>query len=282
MMSAARRCSGRDVSPVVRALAGHLASSASTCTNLDWALMTYRGHRRRELRARLLPRVAGARDQGGAARDAAGRGAAEDARGANCTRTSSSTRCTRSRRCVHTQPDAADRMISRLSDLLRITFAGRVPRACRCRRSSSSCRSTSRSSRRVFRIGSPSDYDIDPGHARRRSAAPDPAAAGRERDQARRVAADRAGHDLASRRGRDGDVLWLEVRDNGVGLTRRRAGAARQRRRTVQHPRPARMPLRRRAGARLLRSGPGPDRRDARSRFTASRRAATRRAPRVA
>ena len=54
---------------------------------------------------------------------------------------------------VHTDPDSADRMISRLSDLLRITF-DRVRRAarCRCRRSSSSSRSISRSSRRASRI----------------------------------------------------------------------------------------------------------------------------------
>ena len=39
------------------------------------------GHRRAELRARVLPRVAGARGQGGAARDAARRGAAAHARG---------------------------------------------------------------------------------------------------------------------------------------------------------------------------------------------------------
>ena len=58
--------------------------------------------------------------------------------------------------CIR-NPDAADRMISRLSDLLRLTFDRSGAAASRCRKSSSSSRSTSRSSRRGSRTGSRSD-----------------------------------------------------------------------------------------------------------------------------
>ena len=49
-------------------------------SNLDWALMTYCSHRRPQLCARLLPRVAGRVRSSGATRNAAGGGAAQDAR----------------------------------------------------------------------------------------------------------------------------------------------------------------------------------------------------------
>ena len=89
-------------------------------------------------------------------------------------------------------------------------------------------------------------------HARRRGAAPDPAAAGRERDQARHRAAERARGSCRSRRRRQGDKLWIEVRDNGVGLSAERARPAAQRRRPLEHPRPPRVPVRQRAPARVL------------------------------
>ena len=110
----------------------------------------------------------------------------------SCTRTSCSTRCTPSRPWCTRNPDLADRMISRLSDLLRLTFdrsgASRVP----LQEELEFLAEVSRH-RTDALPGSPDGSVRNRSrHARRRGAAADPAAAGRERDQARHRAAERS------------------------------------------------------------------------------------------
>ncbi len=109
-------------------------------------------------------------------------------------------------------------MISRLSDLLRITFdrsgeaegvaegGDRVPPEVSRHRTDALPGSSHRA------CGDRS------GRARRRSAADDSAAAGRERDQARHRAAAASRDTCRSSAGRTDDRLWMEVRDNGGGL----------------------------------------------------------------
>ena len=112
-----------------------------------------RGDRRPELRARLLPRVAGARAQGGTSRDQPDGGAAEDARG----RTAPALPVQHAARDLDA---GAHQSGSRRSDdqpAERSAAADvrslRRGRRAAARRSSSSCRSTSRSSRSASRIG---------------------------------------------------------------------------------------------------------------------------------
>ena len=86
---------------------------------------------------------------------------------------------------IHRDPESADRMISRLSDLLRITFdrSGEpkitLKEEIEFLQKYLDIEQTRFPDRLVVRV------EIDPDVARRRSAADDPAAARRERDQAR-------------------------------------------------------------------------------------------------
>ena len=145
---------------------------------------------------------------------------------------------------VHTDPDAADRMISRLSDLLRLTFDRSGRRGVRCRKNWSSCRSISRSSRPASRIGCRFDFDIDPETLD--AEVPRLILQPLVENAIKHGVSPKSGAGLvqiASRR--KAEKLWIEVRDNGVGLGTA-AGAPHARRRPVQHARPARVPLRRR------------------------------------
>ena len=89
--------------------------------------------------------------------------------------------------------------------------------------------------------------------ARHRRAAADPAAAGRERHQARHRPARRsgAGADLRAEAATTGS--WIEVRDNGVGLSRNARARVHERRRPVEYAGAARMPVRQPAPARFRR-----------------------------
>ena len=119
---------------------------------------------------------------------------------------------------VHTNPDAADRMISRLSDLLRLTFdrsgAARVPlqEEIEFLQKYLEIEQTRFQDRLTVR------YDIDP----------DTLDAEVPRLILQPIVENAIKHGVSPRTGlglvevvsrRDGDSLWLEVRDNGVGLT---------------------------------------------------------------
>ena len=100
---------------------GRRTCSASTSQNLDFTLMTYTTVAGPQLRAALQPGVAGPRRQGSAARDRLVEARLRTLEAElqphflfNTLHAISS--------LVHTNPDGADRMISRLSDLLRLTF----------------------------------------------------------------------------------------------------------------------------------------------------------------
>ena len=236
-----------------------------------------RRHRRIELRAGVLPRVAGPRAQGGAARDQPGRGAVENARG----RAPSAFPVQHASRDLvahphpaglgrpHDQPPqrSAAHHVRPLGGGARAAAGGaRVPAEVPGDRADA----VSGSAHGQVRDRS--------GDARRRGAAPDPSAAGRERDQARRGAAQRSGHDshlVAARRRRPAP---RGARQRGRPH-RRRAREAARRRGSVEHAGPPRMPVRRRARAGVLRSGPRADRRDALSLSPRLRRAPTRLRP---
>jgi LytS/YehU family sensor histidine kinase len=118
---------------------------------------------------------------------------------------------------VHTNPDGADRMISRLSDLLRLTFDDRARHACRFRRNWSSCRSTRRSNRPASRPPH--------GQVRHRSETLD---AEVPRLILQPLVENAIKHGVSPKPGaglvqitarRKGENLWIEVSDNGVGLS---------------------------------------------------------------
>ena len=123
-------CSGPDMISSPSLQLAHRSASAIFLTNMDWALMTYAAIVGSEPRARVSPRVAGARAERAAAGDAALRRPAEDAAG-GAPSALPVQHAARHLDAVHTKPELADRMISRLSDLLRLTFdqsgASRVP-----------------------------------------------------------------------------------------------------------------------------------------------------------
>ena len=52
------------------------------------------------------------------------------------------------------------------------------------------------------------------------------------------------GGQISNRAGRDGERLWMQVRDNGVGLQGAHAAGAAHRRRPLEHARSARLSLR--------------------------------------
>ena len=118
---------------------------------------------------------------------------------------------------VHTNPDAADRMISRLSDLLRITFdrsgAVRIP----LQEELEFLEKYLEIEQTRFQDRLTVDYDIDP----------ETLDAEVPRLILQPLVENAIKHGVAPRSGpgtiritarRDGEVLWLEVRDNGVGL----------------------------------------------------------------
>ena len=120
---------------------------------------------------------------------------------------------------MHRDVEAADGMIARLSDLLRMSLDRSACRRCRSRRSSTSSRSTWRSNKRASGTVSPCVFDVEPDDARRAGAEPPPAAARRKRHQARHRPAARAGARSRSRRGASGDTAGAGGRDDGVGMS---------------------------------------------------------------
>ena len=155
---------------------------------------------------------------------------------------------------VHTDPEAADRMISRLSDLLRLTFDRiRGRRASRSRRSSSSCRSISQIEQIRFQDRLSVRFDIDPETLD--AEVPRLILQPLVENAIKHGIAPRSGHGLVqvSAKRTDGRDL-----DRGAGQRRgsehERESAIQRRRRPVEHARAARVPLRRRAPARVRRS----------------------------
>jgi two-component system LytT family sensor kinase len=121
---------------------------------------------------------------------------------------------------VHTNPDAADRMISRLSDLLRLTFdrsgAARVPlqEELEFLQKYLEIEQTRFQDRLTVR------YAVDPETLD--AEVPRLILQPLVENAVKHGVAPRAGEglvEISSRR--DGDALWLEVRDNGVGLSGR-------------------------------------------------------------
>ncbi|MEO6213424.1 MAG: histidine kinase [Vicinamibacterales bacterium] len=119
---------------------------------------------------------------------------------------------------VHTNPDSADRMISRLSDLLRLTFdrsgAARVPlqEELEFLQKYLEIEQTRFQDRLTVR------YDIDPDTLD--ADVPRLILQPLVENAIKHGVSPRVGHgviEIVSRR--DGDRLWLEVRDNGVGLS---------------------------------------------------------------
>ena len=203
-----------------------------------------------QLRAALQPRVAGARRQGSAARNAAGRSAAADAASRAATAFSlqhaardlvARAHQSRRRRSNDQPPERSAAPHVRSFGCATNFAAGgaRVPAEVSRDRADALQRSS---------LGPLRDRS---GNARRRSAAPHPAAARRERDQARHLAEAgcRTGADLDEAAGR-GSVDRGERQRRR--LERRRAGAASQRRRPVEYSRPPRVPVRRRSSHRVL------------------------------
>ena len=140
------------------------------------------------------------------------------------------------------QPDAADRMISRLERSAAHHFGSIADRrACRCRRSLSSCRSISRSKQTRF-------HDRLDGALRHRSRTLD-AEVPRlilqplvENAIKHGVVSPMPGEGLVQILARrDGDRLWMEVERQWRRAVGRRARQAAQRRRPLQHPRSAAM-----------------------------------------
>jgi signal transduction histidine kinase len=119
---------------------------------------------------------------------------------------------------IHTKPDAADRMISRLSDLLRLTFdrsgAARVP----LQEELEFLQKYLEIEQTRFQDRLTVQYAVDP----------DTLDAEVPRLILQPIVENAIKHGVSPRTGlgtvaissrRDGDNLWLEVRDNGVGLT---------------------------------------------------------------
>ena len=146
---------------------------------------------------------------------------------------------------VHTNPDGADRMISRLSDLLRLTFDRSGAARVSLQEELEFLQKYLEIEQTRFQDRLTVRFDDRSRHARRRSAAPDSAAARRERDQARRLAKAwrRTGADLDEAAGREALDRGQRQRRR---VERRRARAAAQRRRPVEYARPPRVPVRRR------------------------------------
>ena len=156
-------------------------------TNMDWTLMTYSAIVGLSHALALPSRVTGA----GAERASSSRRSSSEARLRTLqaelhphflfnTLHAIST-------LVHTKPDLADRMISRLSDLLRLTFDRSGRRRVPLQEELEFLAEVPRD-RADAVPGSPDGALRDrSGHARRRGPAPDPAAARRERHPARRA-----------------------------------------------------------------------------------------------
>jgi signal transduction histidine kinase len=125
---------------------------------------------------------------------------------------------------VHTKPDAADRMISRLSDLLRITFDRSGTARVTLHEETEFLQKYLEIEQTRFQDRLHVVYDIDP----------DTLDAEVPRLILQPLVENAIKHGVAPRTGpgtvriassREGNALWLEVRDDGVGLT----GAARAR-----------------------------------------------------
>ena len=82
------------------------------------------------------------------------------------------------------------------------------------------------------------EMDIAPNTLVGAGAQPDPAAAGGERHPPRHRSAPRAGIHPHQARRQVFDELWMEICDNGLGLTRFGGSSPARRRRPAQHPRP--------------------------------------------
>ncbi len=163
---------------------------------------------------------------------------------------------------VHTQPNDADRMISRLSDLLRITFSRSDAPCVTLQEELEFLQKYLEIEQTRFQDRLTVEYDIDPdtldGEVPRLILQP------LVENAIKHGVAPRTGPgivSIASRR--DADDLYLVVRDNGVGLSGRRARQASRRRRALEHPRSTRVPLRQRLRAQFHRVGPGLDGRNA-------------------
>ena len=158
---------------------------------------------------------------------------------------------------VHTKPDAADRMISRLSDLLRLTFDRSGAHGVSLQEELEFLQKYLEIEQTRFQDRLTVRFDIDPETLD--AEVPRLILQPLVENAIKHGVAPRSGPGLvqiASRR-EDGR-LWLEVSDNGVGLERRRARPAAQRRRPVEYPRSPRVPLRRRAiGFEFSDGGPG-------------------------
>ena len=210
-----------------------------------------------QLRPALLPRVAGARGQGGATRNPPRRGAAARRSKPNCTRISSSTRCTRSRRSCTRNPDGgrSDDQPPERSAAHHVRRARGAPRVS-LQEELEFLQKYLEIEQTRFQDRLTVDLRHRSRHARRRGAAAHPPAARRERDQARRREARSGPGSISIASGREARQLWLEVRDNGVGLS----AGARARPATsgvgpLEHARPTRVPLRRAHRASSSRTG---------------------------
>ena len=152
---------------------------------------------------------------------------------------------------VHRDPEAADRMISRLSDLLRITFDRSGDAKITLKEEIEflqkylDIEQTRFPDRLVVRV------EIDPDVLDAEVPQHDSAAAGRERDQARHRAAAPIAGTCRSSAGRIDDTLWMEVRRQRRRAARRDVEEAAHGCRPVEHARAARMSVRRASPARV-------------------------------
>ena len=172
---------------------------------------------------------------------------------------------------VHVQPEAADRMISRLSDLLRITFARSGAARITLQEELEFLQKYLDIEQTRFQDRLTVAYDIDP----------DTLDAEVPRMILQPLVENAIKHGIAPRSApgtiqilaaRDGETLWLEVRDNGAGLSGTARAQPAPRRRPFEHARSARVPVRRQPRLEFPGRRRGTHRADAVPLFTADRR----------
>ena len=193
------------------------SSSVMFLAQLDWTLMTYAAIVGPQLRAALQQGVAGARGQGGAARDAARRGAAATLEAELHPHFLFNTLHAIST-LVHTNPDGADRMISRLSDLLRLTFDRSGAPRVSLQEELEFLQKYLEIEQTRFQDRLSVNFDIDPETLD--AEVPRLILQPLVENAIKHGVAPQAGAGLvqiATRR--QGETLWIEVSDNGVGLS---------------------------------------------------------------
>ena len=205
--------------------------------NLDWALMTYAAIVGLSYALGVLPGVAGARTQGGAARDQSHGGAAEDARSGapsalplqHAARDLDARAHESGGRRPHDQP-AQRPAAPHVRSVRRRT-------ASRCKEELEFLQKYLEIEQTRFQDRLAVQFDIDPEtlDAEVPRLILQPLVENAIKHGIAPRAGQRAGADR--RTARSGRRLWIEVRDNGVGLSRNARDALRERRRPVEHAR---------------------------------------------